>query len=93
MEIEKILYGSKQRVQTWNKTFHTFLITQDFEQSLVDPYVYVKNINSQISIILLWVGDISIASETEADLMKIKAKLNSRFKMNELGKLSSFLGI
>ena len=41
----------------------------------------------------LWVDDILIASKTKADLMKIKAKLNSRFKMTDLGKLSWFLGI
>ena len=45
------------------------------------------------TIILLWVDDILIASKIEADLMKIKAKLNSRFKMTVLRKLSWFLRI
>ena len=55
--------------------------------------MYSKNINNQISIILLlWVDAISIASKTEIDLITIKAKLKS-FKMTDLGKLSWFLGI
>ena len=47
----------------------------------MDPCMYVQNVNSQISIILLWVDDILMASKIEADLMKIKTKLNSRFKI------------
>ena len=34
-----------------------------------------------------------VASKTEADLIKIKAKLNIRFKITDLRKLSWFLGI
>ena len=56
--------------------------------------MYYKNINIQISIILLsWVDDILIASKIEADLIEIKASLNSRFKMTDLGKLCWFSGI
>ena len=40
-----------------------------------------------------FIVDSLIASKTEADLMKIKIKLNSRFKMTDLEKLSWFLGI
>ena len=58
--------GLKQSSRTCNKTFHTYLNIQNFEQSPVDPCMYVQNIN-QISFILLWVDDILIASKTEAD--------------------------
>ena len=53
--------------------------------------MYVQNVYDQISIILLWV-DILIASKTEAHLMQTKTRLNSRFKMTDLGQLSWFLG-
>ena len=62
-------------------------------QSPVDPGMYIQNNHNQISIILLWVDDILIASKTEAHLTQIKTRLNSRFKMTGLGKLSRFLGI
>ena len=92
-ELRKSLYGLKQSGRTWNKTFHTYLITQNFKQSPVDPCIYIQNVNNQISIILLWVDDVLIAPKNEADLMKIKAKLNSRFKMTDLRKLSLLLGM
>ena len=59
-------------------------------QSPVDPSIYVQNVHNQISIILLWVDDILIASKTAAHL---KTRLNSRFKMTDVGKLSWFLEI
>ena len=92
-KLQKSLYGLKQSCQTWNKTFHAYLTTQNFKQAPVNPFMDIQNVNSQIPIILLWADDILIASKNEADLMKIKAKLNSRFKMTDLGKLSCFLGI
>ena len=87
------LYGLKQCGWTWNKTFHTYLTTQNFVQSPVDLFMYVQNVHYQISIILFWVDDMLIASKTEVHLMQIKTRLNSRFKMTDLGKLSWFLGI
>ena len=83
----------KQSGQTWNKTFHTYLTTQNFVQSPLDPCMYIQNVCDQISIILLWVDDILIASKTEACLMQIKTRLNSRFKMFDLEKFSWFLEI
>ena len=89
-KLEKSRYGLKK----WsNKTFHTYLTTHNFVQPPMDPCMHVQNAHNQISIILLWVDDISIASKTEAHLRQIKTSLNSRFKMTDLGKLSWFLGI
>ena len=41
----------------------------------------------------MWVDDILIALKTEPHIMQIKTRLNSRFKMTDLGKLSRLLGI
>ena len=55
--------------------------------------MYFQNVCNQISIILLWVDNILIVLKTEAHLMQIKTRLNSTFKMTDLGQLSWFLGI
>ena len=78
-KLKKSLYGLKQSGRTWNKIFHTYLTAQNFVQSPVDPCMYVENVRNQISIILLWVDDILIVSKTEAHLMQIKTRLNSKF--------------
>ena len=82
-KLKKSLCGLKQCCQTWNKTFRTYSATLNFIQSPVDPCMYIQNANIQISIILLRVDDILIASKTEAHLMQIKTRLNSRFKMTD----------
>ena len=70
-KLKKSLYGLKQSGQTWNKTFHTYLTTQNFVQSSVDPCIYIQNVYDQISVILLWV-DILIASKNEVHLCKLR---------------------
>ena len=43
-KLKKSLYRLKQCGRIWNKTFHTYLITQNFEQSPVDVlYPYPKH--------------------------------------------------
>ena len=92
-KLKKSLYGLKQSSWTWNATFHNYLTTQNFIQSPVDPCMLVQNVHNQISFLLLWVDGILIASKTKAHLMQIKTRLNTRFKMTDLGKSSWFLGI
>ena len=74
-KLKKSLYGLKQSSQTWRKTFHIYLTTQYFVQSPVDPCTYVQDVHNKISIILLWVDDILIASKSEAHLIQIKTEL------------------
>ena len=55
--------------------------------------MYIQNVHDQISIILLWIDDILIASKTEAHLVQVKTRLILRFKMTDLGQLTWFLRI
>ena len=41
-KLRKSLYRLKQSNRTWNKTFHTYLITKKFEQSPADPVYTFK---------------------------------------------------
>ena len=50
---KKSLNRLKQSGRTWNKTFHTYLTTQNFVQTPMDPCRFVQNVRNQISIILL----------------------------------------
>ena len=92
-KLKKSFYGLKQSSQTWNKTFHTYLTKQNLVQSPVNPCMYIQNVCDQISVLLFWVDNILIASKPKAHLMQVKTRVNSRFKMTDLGKWSWFLGI
>lgn len=95
-KLKKSLYGLKQSGRNWNNRLHCNLIEQGFVQSLVDPCVYTKHSSEQPishNIIIVWVDDLILASNSEIFLKNVKSHLNKSFKMKDLGEISWFLGI
>lgn len=92
-KLNKSLYGLKQSGRNWNGVLHSYLISDGFTQSQSDTCVYTKISNDSMTILIIWVDDIIIASNCQENLVNVKANLSKRFKMKDLGKLSYFLGI
>jgi hypothetical protein len=91
-KLKKSLYSLKQSPYEWNRTFDDHLRSHGFELTEADPCVYVKRINSNIIIIAVYVDDCTIVSKSLL-LVGIKRILSDRFKMKDLGEVSSVLGI
>ena len=89
----KSLYGPKQSGRNWNNLLHKFFISNKFVQPSVDPCVYFYICQSELVIVLIWVGDILLAANSDASMCKIKDMLKRTFKMKDLGPISCFLGI
>ena len=70
-----------------------FLKSTEFEQSVVDPCVYVKKTKDHLVIVAVYVGDLIIIANTSEEMAKIKEILSVRFKMTDMGKLHYCLGI
>lgn len=64
-----------------------------FVASLNDPCLYVRKSESKILIIALYVDDLLILGNCQADIAEIKDELNKRFEMKDLGPASFMLGI
>ncbi|CAB3992128.1 Retrovirus-related Pol poly from transposon TNT 1-94 [Paramuricea clavata] len=92
-KLNKSLYGLKQSGRNWNHMLHTFLTSKGFTQLVSDPCVYIKKQNGKTTILLIWVDDIIIASNSTPSLKQVKDDLSCKFKMKDLGILSWFLGI
>eukprot|EP00794_Sanderia_malayensis_P008499 gene8499-9408_t len=92
-KLNKSLYGLKQSGRNWNNLLNDHLIDQGFKQSLADPCMYVKHDGKDVAILLVWVDDIIIASDTIPMLEEVKTMLSERFKMKDMGVISRFLGI
>lgn len=93
LKLNKSLYGLKQSGKNWNNMLHVFLIHENFQQSLVDYCVYVKENDGVLTILVVWVDDILIACSSSGALLDIKTALNRKFKMKDIGTISYFLGI
>ena len=91
--LKKSLYGLKQSPRCWNKSFKEFMISLGFEQSTADPCVFIREVNDQLAIVAVHVDDLILLTETEQEMIKLKASLATRFKMKDMGKIHYCLGV
>ena len=92
-KLNRSLYGLKQSSRNWNEMLHNHLVKNNFVQSKVDHCLYIRHIGNQMIIILIWVGDLIIATSTKILMDNVKRMFKDKFKMKDIGKLSFFLGI
>ena len=91
-KLKKPFYGFKQSGKNCHNLLHDFLIELCLVQSNATPFVYIKNNEEGISIILVWVDDI-IAANASLLMGNIKEKLRDSFDMKDLDEGSLFPGI
>ena len=56
-QLKKSLYGLKQAALQWNKELHKSLLEMGFHCTYADPGIYVKFIDKEIIIILVYIDD------------------------------------
>ena len=88
-KIKKAMYGLPQAGRDWYKTFSGFLKEKGFDQIDADSCVYQK----PGIIIGFYVDYLVITSESIELIAETKAMLTSKFKMKDLGEISTILGI
>ena len=92
--LRKSLYSLKQSPRQWNLRFDSFMKKEKFKQSDYDSGVYMRNVNTPKAIyLLLYVGDMLIASGDLTEIQKMKESLSREFEMKDLGKASRILGM
>ena len=92
-KLNKTLYGLKQAPREWNFTFDTYVNSLNFVQSDADKCLYIGKDENVGIFLLLYVDDIILAGKDNEKIKTIKEKLKSRFRMKDMGRLSTFLGI
>ena len=89
----KFLYGLKQAPKQWHEKFESVLLSSGFRYNNADKCIYSKS-NSEYSVIIcLYVDDMLIVSATLKGVVETKKYLSSKFKMKDLGKVDTILGI
>ena len=81
VRLKKALYGLKQAPRLWFIEINSFLLSLGFCQSLVEPNLYIAD----SAILLLYVDDMLIFFKEISVANEIKRKLQTKYKMTDLG--------
>ena len=92
-KLVKSLYGLKQAPRAWNSKFTTYLPTLGFVASESDPSLFVKALDNDVVILLLYVDDIIITGSQSGLVQEMIDKLGDVFDMKDMGLLTYFLGL
>jgi hypothetical protein len=82
--LKKTLYGLKQAPKAWSDKIGQYLVTSGFQTSNVDFSLYVKKIDHGIVVIIIYVDDLIITGDSDADIFDLKKLLKQKFKMKDL---------
>ena len=92
-KLQKSLYGLKQASKQLNAKLIAALISLSFHQSSFDYSLFVKNQNSHITILLVYVDDVVLTGNHLEEINSVKIFLDQQFKIKDLGELNFFLGL
>ena len=91
--LKKAIYSLKQASCTWNLQFHGVLLGIGFMRTRLDAGVYHCQDDGGTTIIILYVDDITILSDSIDSISQVKAALTSCYEMTDLREISSYLGV
>ena len=91
-KLNKAQYGLKQAPRAWYARMDAYLLRNGFMKGIVDPNLYIKVVNNEPVIILLYVDDLFITG-VEWRIQECKKMLAAEFEMKDLGLMHYYLGL
>ena len=92
-KLKKALYGLKQAPRAWHARIVAYLVSIGFHMADADHSLYVRENENGIVIICIYVDDLIVGGNNEAETEHVKTLLKQEFDMKDLGELRYFLGI
>ncbi|CCK71152.1 LOW QUALITY PROTEIN: uncharacterized protein KNAG_0G00960 [Huiozyma naganishii CBS 8797] len=92
-KLRSALYGLKQSPLLWNEHIKGKLLTQGFTQHPSEFGLYFRRRAGKLCLIALYVDDLLISSQSDAEIAAIKRFLLSTYEMKDLGEVNKFLGM
>ena len=89
----KSLYGLRQAPHCWHKKLCQILKEDGFEQGKVDQCVFVRKTAEGETLVLVYVDDVLIASNSLALTKRFKDVFKSKVEIRDLGKIKQFIGL
>ena len=91
--LRRALYGLKQAPRVWFVKFNSTISQHGFSGSSFDTTLFLRRSGHGITILLLYVDDMIIASDDMQGIHDLKRFLSRKFEMKDLGPLNYFLGL
>lgn len=92
-KLAKSLYGLKESPRLWYECFNKCVSRLGFHRSEYDNCLYTKFDSTESIYILVFVDDILICGKNKQEIINVKNKLSSKFKMKDMGKIKNYIGI
>ena len=89
--LRKSLYGLRTSPRSWNRTLDKTLRGMHFTATISDPCLYYRWRKGVLTIILVYVDDILIASIDTQYIEMIKKDICNQYAMTDMGELDNFL--
>lgn len=91
--LKKSLYGLKQASRQWNKKLDNALKEINLKQSLLDPCIYYRIDNEDITFLAVYVDDLILFTSSSKTKEQIKNHIFTKFEMKDLGEVKYCLGL
>ncbi|CAI7910158.1 unnamed protein product [Closterium sp. NIES-54] len=92
-KLKRTLYGLKQSPRGWYKRIDDFLLQHDFARSECDSALYVLKEGEKQLVLLLYVDDLLLFSDSNDLIREVKQRLGAEFAMRNLGLVTYYLGM
>jgi hypothetical protein len=91
--LKKALYNLKQTTRAWLDKIGRYLVTNGFQTSNEKNSLYLKKTNHGIVIIVIYLDDLIVTRDGDADIFDLEKLLKQNFETKDLGELLYFLSI
>ncbi|CAI7776395.1 unnamed protein product, partial [Closterium sp. NIES-54] len=92
-KLKRTLYSLKQSPRGWYKRIDNFLLQHGFARSECDNPLYVLKEGEKQLVILLYVDDIILFSDSKDLIREVKQRLGAEFAVRDLGPVTYYLGM
>lgn len=92
-KLKKSIYGLKQSSRKWYQRLDATLLKMGFVKSAADKNLYILKHGESYLLLLVYVDDVLLASNSTELLDKVKGQFNNKFDMSDMGQPAYMLGV